>query len=101
MIKYLIVSFLLLAPISANSAPTKNTKYEKIVAEWSNFLVKQRHAMNAVHRSQENKCAPTTKSVKQDENCRSLMLEAWGLGIKKADKKYSKVFKTFTKIKTL
>lgn len=99
MIKYLIVSLLLLTPVSANSTPTKSTKYEKIVAEWSSFLVKQRHALNTMYRSQQNKCTAAPKDVKQDKICKSLMLESWGLGIKKADKKYSKVFKTFTEVK--
>lgn len=99
MIKCLIVSFFMLMPVSAISAPTSNAKYEKIVAEWSSFLVKQRHTLNTMHRSQQNKCIPTPKGARQNNNCRSLMLEAWGLGIKKADNKYSKIFKTFTKIK--
>jgi len=100
MIKCLIVSLFLLTPVSAVSAPTKNTKYEKIVAEWSSFLVKQRHALNIVHPGKQNKCTPVPKGAQSDNKCKSLMLESWGLGIKKADNKYSKIFKTFTKINT-
>ncbi len=100
MIKCLIVGLFLLTPANAISAPTKNIKYEKIVAEWSSFLIKQRHSLNVVHSSKQNKCAPTPKGAKQDNNCKSLMMESWGLGIKKAENKYSKIFKTFTNIKT-
>jgi len=101
MVKYLIIMLILMGLPVASYAGSTNKKYDKIVAEWSSHLTKQRNAIHSIYEHGKKKCNPVaTGSTGATKNgCYSLILEEWELGLKKIDTKYSKMFKIFAKNK--
>ena len=101
MVKYLIIILILAVIPVMTYAGTTNKKYDKIVAEWSRHLTKQRNAIHSIYEQGTKKCNPVVgDSTPPSKNgCYSLLLEEWGQGLKKVDTKYSKMFKIFGKNK--
>ena len=82
MIKYLLIAVLLsTVPITVGATPSKN--YDKIVAEWSSYVKKQKHSIEDARNNKE-------KSEKKDH---SIFLKHWTSEIIKINKLYHKTLK--------
>jgi len=101
MVKYLIIMLILVGLPATTHAEATNKNYDKIVAEWSRHLIKQRNAIHSIYKQGKKKCSPLgSNSVPAIKNgCYSLLLQEWGQGLKKVDTKYSKMFQNFGKNK--